>query len=74
MESVSEQATEAVAIVASAASVATASATTVRPVTRRQDLPAKGACWYCDHPLDCVRRFCGKDCASAYDEEAGLSR
>jgi hypothetical protein len=36
----------------------------------RQSLPAKGACWYCDKPLDSVRRFCGKECADAFDEEA----
>ncbi len=36
----------------------------------RQSLPAKGACWYCDKALDSVRRFCGKECADAFDEEA----
>ncbi len=36
----------------------------------RQSLPAKGSCWYCEKPLDSVRRFCGKDCADAFDEEA----
>ncbi|MES2129801.1 MAG: hypothetical protein V4463_21215 [Pseudomonadota bacterium] len=41
------------------------------PVPRsRQSLPPKGACWYCDKPLDSVRRFCGKECADAFDEEA----
>ena len=39
----------------------------------RQSLPAKGACWYCDKPLDSVRRFCGKECADAFDEEAEFS-
>jgi predicted nucleic acid-binding Zn ribbon protein len=33
-------------------------------------LPPKGACWYCDKPLDAVRRFCGKTCGVAYAEEA----
>ncbi|MCX7293313.1 MULTISPECIES: hypothetical protein [unclassified Janthinobacterium] len=33
-------------------------------------LPPKGACWYCDKPLDAVRRFCGKSCGMAYAEEA----
>lgn len=33
-------------------------------------LPPKGACWYCDKPLDAVRRFCGKACGMAYAEEA----
>ena len=32
-------------------------------------LPPKGACWYCDKPLDAVRRFCGKTCGMAYAEE-----
>lgn len=41
---------------------------------RRAALPAKGACWYCDKPLDNVRRFCGKGCAVAYDEEAQYPR
>jgi hypothetical protein len=36
----------------------------------RQSLPAKGAFWYCDKQLDSVRRFCGKECADAFDEEA----
>ncbi len=36
----------------------------------RQSLPAKGSCWYCEKPLDSVRRFCGKECADAFEEEA----
>lgn len=40
----------------------------------RQALPAKGACWYCEKPLDSVKRFCGKGCADAFDEEAEFSR
>ncbi len=39
----------------------------------RQSLPAKGSCWYCDKPLDSVRRFCGKVCADAFDEEAAYT-
>ena len=39
----------------------------------RQSLPAKGSCWYCDKPLDSVRRFCGKECADAFDEEAAYT-
>ncbi|TFW22601.1 hypothetical protein E4L96_07665 [Massilia arenosa] len=38
----------------------------------RQSLPPKGACWYCDKPLDSVKRFCGKNCADAFEEEAEL--
>jgi hypothetical protein len=44
---------------------------TARP---RHSLPPKGACWYCDKPLDSVRRFCGKECADAFDEEAEYTR
>ena len=39
-------------------------------VPTRQSLPPKGSCWYCEKPLDSVRRFCGKPCADAFDEEA----
>jgi len=40
----------------------------------RQSLPPKGSCWYCEKPLDAVRRFCGKECADAFDEEAEYTR
>jgi hypothetical protein len=46
-------------------------AQTLRP---RQQLPAKGSCWYCEKPLDSVRRFCGKECAGSFDEEAEYTR
>lgn len=46
----------------------------VRAVPARQSLPAKGSCWYCEKPLDAVRRFCGKSCADAFDEEAEYTR
>lgn len=29
-------------------------------------LKPKGACWYCNQPLDNVRRFCSKICADDY--------
>jgi len=45
-----------------------------RPVPTRLSLPPKGACWYCDKPLDSVRRFCGKPCSDAFDEEAEFTR
>jgi hypothetical protein len=44
------------------------------PARARQSLPPKGACWYCDKPLDNVKRFCNKDCADAFDEEAEYTR
>ncbi|WP_227810828.1 hypothetical protein [Massilia sp. IC2-477] len=48
---------------------------TVSPVMpSRASLPAKGSCWYCEKPLDSVRRFCGKTCADSFDEEAEFTR
>lgn len=40
----------------------------------RLSLPPKGSCWYCEKPLDSVKRFCGKGCADAFDEEAEFTR
>ena len=44
------------------------------PARARQSLPPKGSCWYCEKPLDSVKRFCGKTCADAFDEEAEYTR
>ena len=44
------------------------------PARARNSLPPKGSCWYCEKPLDSVRRFCGKECADAFDEEAEFTR
>lgn len=33
------------------------------------DLKPKGACWYCNQPLDNIRRFCSKVCADDYRME-----
>ena len=49
-----------------------AAAVQTRP--SRVSLPPKGSCWYCDKPVDSVRRFCGKDCTDAFDEEAEYTR
>ena len=50
-------------------------ASVVSPVMpARASLPAKGSCWYCEKPLDSVRRFCGKGCADSFDEEAEFTR
>jgi hypothetical protein len=38
-----------------------------------QVLDAKGSCWYCDEPLDNVRRFCGRECTAAFIEETGFA-
>lgn len=32
-------------------------------------LKPKGACWYCNQPLDNIRRFCSKTCADDYRAE-----
>jgi hypothetical protein len=45
-----------------------------QPRPSRLSLPPKGSCWYCEKPLDSVRRFCGKICAEAFDEEAEFTR
>jgi hypothetical protein len=49
-------------------------AASTRTAPSRQSLPPKGSCWYCEKPLDAVRRFCGKICADAFDEEAEYTR
>jgi hypothetical protein len=36
---------------------------------RAPALQAKGACWYCDEPVDNVRRFCSLACRDDYFEE-----
>ena len=56
-----------------AAVAATVSADATTAPTRAS-LPAKGSCWYCEKPLDSVRRFCGKPCADSFDEEAEYTR
>ena len=55
---------------------ASAEASVAAPLAQRrarQSLPPKGSCWYCEKPLDSVRRFCGKECADGFDEEAGFT-
>ncbi|MDQ2821372.1 MAG: hypothetical protein M3Y65_13415 [Pseudomonadota bacterium] len=44
------------------------------PSRPRHSLPPKGSCWYCEKPLDNVRRFCGKECADGFDDEAAFSQ
>jgi hypothetical protein len=51
-----------------------AAPTGTAPLPARLSLPPKGACWYCDKPLDSVKRFCGKACAHSFDEEAEYTR
>lgn len=45
-----------------------------QPARPRHSLPPKGSCWYCEKPLDNVRRFCGKECADGFDDEAAFSQ
>jgi len=45
----------------------------VQPAQPRRNLPPKGSCWYCEKPLDNVRRFCGKECADGFDDEAAFN-
>lgn len=54
------------------AAAAASAAVQARPT--RLSLPPKGSCWYCEKPVDSVRRFCGKDCTDAFDEEAEYTR
>ncbi|SNS33117.1 hypothetical protein SAMN06265795_102247 [Noviherbaspirillum humi] len=37
-------------------------------------LKPKGACWYCNQPLDSVKRFCNKTCAMDYLTEEEVFR
>ncbi|WP_426176701.1 hypothetical protein [Massilia sp. TWR1-2-2] len=55
------------------ASAEAPAAPSLLPVRSRQSLPPKGSCWYCEKPLDSVRRFCGKECADGFDEEAAFT-
>jgi hypothetical protein len=55
------------------ASADVALASSALPARPRHSLPPKGACWYCDKALDNVRRFCGKECADGFDDEAAFS-
>lgn len=36
---------------------------------RLNRLQPKGSCWYCDQPVDSVRRFCSSACRADYLEE-----
>lgn len=47
----------------------TARRTAAGSATNAATLKPKGACWYCNQPLDNVRRFCNKTCADDYRTE-----
>lgn len=51
----------------------TAAAAVPGPVRPRQSLPPKGSCWYCEKALDSVKRFCNKECADGFDDEAAFT-
>jgi len=42
-------------------------------VQRASALQPKGTCWYCDRPVDNVKRFCSAACRHEYFEEEGLA-
>lgn len=46
----------------------------MEPPKSSTDLKPKGACWYCNQPLDNVRRFCSKACADDYRTEEEVFR
>ena len=46
-----------------------AAGNTPRHAGALMSLPAKGSCWYCDQPVDSVRRFCSSSCRDDYLEE-----
>lgn len=55
-------------------SVPPAGAILAAPLPAVQDsmlhaLKPKGACWYCNAPLDNIKRFCNKTCAQDYQIE-----
>lgn len=41
----------------------------VRETVEAMQLTPKGACWYCDKPVDQVRQFCSQTCRKDYQEE-----
>lgn len=46
-----------------------ADVTQAKTFTAFAALKPKGACWYCNQPLDNIRRFCSKTCADDYRAE-----
>lgn len=47
----------------------TAASSTPRNASTLMALQPKGSCWYCDQPVDSVRRFCSSNCRDDYLEE-----
>jgi hypothetical protein len=46
-----------------------AASNTPRHASTLVALQPKGSCWYCDQPVDSVRRFCSSNCRNDYLEE-----
>jgi hypothetical protein len=46
-----------------------ATSNTPRHAGALMSLQPKGSCWYCDQPVDSVRRFCSSICRDDYLEE-----
>jgi len=63
-----------VAAVADPGALATQTGPAAPNAATRPVLQAKGSCWYCEKGLDSVRRFCCRECADAFAEEAGFIR
>jgi hypothetical protein len=43
-----------------------------RTIERPRRMPLlllKNTCWYCNTPLDTIRRYCDKNCAEAFEED-----
>ena len=74
METIQESSADKSVPLESRVAASTGASRDATTVPARLSLPPKGACWYCDKPLDSVRRFCGKSCADAFDEEAEYTR
>jgi hypothetical protein len=53
----------------SSESAETDNAVPLRQATDVMTLKPKGACWYCNAPLDNIKRFCNKVCAEDYRSE-----
>lgn len=47
----------------------------IEQARRAPMLQPKGTCWFCDEPVDAVRRFCDKECCESFEmEEEAIRR
>lgn len=57
------------------AKIAAAIAAGIAESRRAPALLPKGRCWYCDEPVDAIRRFCSPSCRDDFTaEEDALKR